>query len=212
MPFVVELNKSIEENLAANALPVGGRRRYRGGEDAEETGRIAAAKVAIIGLLKKASNIGYDVAVKGAEAAGYTGVAGLVLYVVDQSLRPNLCDPLTLSLAKAISLIPSVAGYAATCDSAAGTYTAAITASALAVSPLVIKALKKVASIVVSDQTVDKVADAIVQAVRDPSATAFKAIGTAPSAYRADLRRGGRRKTTKKKSKRKATRRKLFSY
>jgi hypothetical protein len=212
MPLVVDTTKTIEENIKANALPVGGRRRkYRGGDGAEEVGRATAAKIAIIGLLKKASEIGYDTAVKGAQAAGYAGVAGTVLYIVDQTLRPNLCDPLTLSLAKALSMIPSIAGYTATCESAAAAYTTAIVGSALALSPLVVKALKKVASIVVSDETVDTVADAIVQAVRNPSAVASAAVGQVPPPL--PPRRGGRRKTSKRKSKRRATRRQnVFAY
>jgi hypothetical protein len=228
MPLTVDLNESLEENLKANALPVGGRRRrHRGGDEEEEnTGRLASAKVVIIGLLKKAGAMGYDVATKGAQAAGYTGAAGLVFYVVEQSYRANLCDPLTMSLAKTMTMIAPVAGYAATCDSAAAAYTAAVTTTALALSPLVIKALKKVASIVVEDSTIETVGDAIVDAVRDPAAAASKALETRESAKRKnsmapvmpsmparEYRRGGRRKTTKKRTtKKKTARRALFAY
>lgn len=232
MPLTVDLNQSLEENLKQNDLPVGGRRRKnRGGADEEEQGRLASAKIAIIGLLKKAKDIGYDVAVKGATAAGYTGAAGIVFYVVEQSYRANLCDPLTMSLAKTMTMIAPVAGYAATCDSAGAAYTAAVTTTALALSPLVIKALKKVVSIVVDDSTIETVGDAIVDAVRDPAGAAAKAIETRSSAKRGvpampampampssssreGRRYGGRRKTTKKSrtTKRKTSRRKLFAY
>ena len=224
MPLTVDLNQSLEDNLKANALPVGGRRRLRGGDDEEKVGRLAAAKVAIIGLLKKAGEIGYDAASKGAKAAGYTGVAGLVFYVVEQSYRSNLCDPLAMSLAKTMTMIAPVAGYAATCDSAAAAYTAAVTTTALALSPLVLKALKKVASIVVDDSTVETVSEAIVDAVRDPARAASKALETRESAKRNSsdeayvpparvARRGGKRKTAKrarKAVKRRATRRFVY--
>lgn len=178
MPFTVNLDEPIEDLLKENNLPVGGRRKKtRGGVDEEEA-KDAAAKITLIGILKKAKEIGYDAAVKGAAAAGYLGGAALVLYLADESFKQSLCNPLTLSLSRSISMIPSAAGYAATCDSAAAAYNAAITTAALTVSPLVVLALKKVASIVVSDTVVDEVGDAIITAIRDPRAAAENAIMT----------------------------------
>jgi hypothetical protein len=231
MTFTVNLNEPLEQILKENNLPVGGRKR-RGGAEADEK---AAAKISIIGLLKRAQEIGYDAAVKGATAAGYLGAAGLVLYVADESFKQSLCNPLTLSLSRTISMLPSAAGYAATCDSAAAAYNAAITTTALLVSPLVVMALKKMASIAVSDDTVDNVGDAIVEAVRDPQGAANRAMQTRsrakksrpaaepveseseeapiPAMVSKSRRAKGGKKTKKRVTKkRKTTRRSAFSY
>jgi hypothetical protein len=238
MSLTLNLDKSVEALLKENNLPpptAPGGRRKRGGADEEEA-KDNAAKITLIGILKKAKEIGYDVAVKGAQAAGYVGAAALVLYVADQSFKPNLCDPLTLSLSRAISMIPSAAGYAATCDSAAAAYNAAISTAALTVSPLVIMALKKAASIVVPETVVDEVGDAIITAIRDPKSAAENAIMTRsrarkaaraaapepeeeevtpiipPMTGRISKRRGGKKTKKRVTKKRKTTRRSAFSY
>lgn len=235
MSLTLNLDESVEDLLKENNLPpptAAGGRRKKGGADEEEA-KDNAAKVTLIGILKKAKEIGYDVAVKGAQAAGYVGAAALVLYIADQSFKPSICDPLTLSLSRAISMIPSAAGYAATCDSAAAAYDAAISTAALTVSPLVIMALKKTASIVVPENVVDEVGDAIITAIRDPKAAAENAIMTRSRARKADKkaaaavaeeeevvvmsskpskRRGGKKTKKRVTKKRKTTRRNAFSY
>lgn len=245
MSFTVNLDESVEDLLKENnlpppiTLPAGGRRK-RGGADEEEA-KDNAAKVTIIGILKKAREIGYDVAVKGAAAGGYVGTAAVVLYLADQSFKPSLCDPLTLSLSRAISMIPSAAGYIATCESAAAAYNAAISTAALAVFPLVIMALKKAASIVVPEEVVDDVGDAIIMAIRDPAAAADRAAMTRdPNALltrsraskaakaedvvpiippmtgrvskRTGLAKAGKKTKKRVTKKRKTTRRNAFSY
>jgi len=237
MTFTVNLDEPIEQLLKENNLPVGGKRRKGGAGAPVETDESAAqeaAKVTIIGFLKKAREIGYDVAVKGAQASAYVGAAGLVLYVADESFKQNLCNPMTLSLSRTISMIPSAAGYAATCDAAAAAYNAAISTAALAVSPLVVMALKKVASIVVSDDVIESVAGAILMSVKNPQAAATAALEVRTKARRGSVspaaaaaeesvpefespkprkgKKGGKKTKKRATKKRKVTRRHAFSY
>ena len=216
---------SLEENLKANAIPTAGGKRgkkLRGGDDVDEPEMKVATRNAaitlIIGILKKGTALGRDVVLKAATAAGYTGVAAAAMYLADATFRPGLCDPLVAAISRTLIMLPPAAAFTASCDTASSTYNAVIAATALAITPLLMKALNAAGSITLEEDAVDEVRDAIINTIKNPGAAASAAMTTrsstralgnasgAPPPPSQWSRRGGRKSKKSKKTK-KTTRR-----
>lgn len=204
MGLQLDLEKSLEENLAANNIPTTGgrRRRHRGGADDEVEAATPAAQYALTKVLKAA----YDVLKPAGAAVTQVGVAAAIIAAADQFFRPGLCDPLAKSLASTMSVVPMAAAYVSTCDNAMVAYNAAVASAALMAAPLLMGALKSAGSIFVTDETVETVAGNLIEAAKNPSVAAAKAMDTRKRITNAP--RGGRKhKRTRKSTKRRATRR-----
>jgi hypothetical protein len=188
MTLTLDLNQPLEKILKENIPPVGGRRKKRvGGEDdtppstetttPEQIEKAKpAADYAIITTLKTAFDYLMVQGVKVGTAASEAGVAGAIVYAVDKLYRSDLCDPLLMSGAKLLNVVPIVGAYAMKCDNAAIAYHTAMTASMVLVTPLLVEAVKTAGRIFVPPQTVEDVAENIVEAVKNPMATAVGAI------------------------------------
>lgn len=204
------------------------------------------AKAAIIHVLKFAydkGTQGVDLAIESAKKAGqaglYAGTAGGVLYVVDSAFRAGLCDPLAMALSKSVAILPAAMSYSAQCDASLVAYNTAISAALVLVSPLILKAVNKVASIAVSEETLDAITDRVIKLTTPGAAERVikdaieererskAAVGTKrraseepASAYSqwalpsAPKQRRGGKKTKKRVSRSRVTRRKalIFSY
>jgi hypothetical protein len=189
MTLTLDLNQPLEKILEKNIPPVGGRRKKRvGGEDGipppstetttpEQIEKAKpAADYAIITTLKTAFDYLITQGVKVGTAASEAGVAGAIVYAVDKLYRSDLCDPLLMSGAKLLNAVPIVGAYAMKCDNAAIAYHTAMTASMVLVTPLLVEAVKTAGRIFVPPQTVEDVAENIVEAVKNPMVAATNAI------------------------------------
>ena len=189
MTLTLDLNQPLEKILKENIPPVGGRRKKRvGGEEGDTPPSTEtttpeqiekakpAADYAIITTLKTAFDYLMVQGVKVGTAASEAGVAGAIVYAVDKLYRSDLCDPLLMSGAKLLNVVPIVGAYAMKCDNAAIAYHTAMTASMVLVTPLLVEAVKTAGRIFVPPQTVEDVAENIVEAVKNPMATAVGAI------------------------------------
>ncbi len=215
MGLQLELEKSLDENLRANNIPVtGGRRRRRGGADESE---IEAARPAAQYAITKVVKAVYEKLKPIGSAVTQAAVASAIIYAADQSFRGDLCDPLAKNLAAVISVVPMAAAYVSKCDNAMMTYNAAITSSILLVTPIIMSALKTAGSVFVSDDVVDSVASELIEAAKNPSAAAAKAMTTrskAKAEVEGRIKKGGRRnrKTKRRSTRSRTTRRLTFSY
>ena len=186
MSLTLDLSKSIDTNLKDNKVLTAGRRRKRvGGNDTPATEttpkqEIEAAKPAADYGLTTTLKTAYDYLItqglKVGTVVAEASAAGAIVYAVDTLYRKDLCDPLLMSGAKLLNALPIVGAYAMKCDNAAIAYHTAVSASILLVTPLLVEAFKSAGKLVVPAQTVEDVAENIVEAVKNPGAAATYAL------------------------------------
>lgn len=186
MSLTLDLSKSIDINLKDNKVLTAGRRRKRvGGDDPPSTEaspkqEIEAAKPAAEYGLTTTLKTAYDYLItqglKVGTVVAEASAAGAIVYAVDNLYRKDLCDPLLMSGAKLLNALPIVGAYAMKCDNAAIAYHTAVSASILLVTPLLVEAFKSAGKLVVTSQTVEDVAENIVEAVKNPAAAASNAL------------------------------------
>lgn len=242
MGLQLDLEQDVATNLKNNnvVMPTGAaRRRRRGGVDGDESAappsdttpatptEIEAAKPVAKYAITKVMTTAYGAMKKGLYAATAAGAAAAVIYAVDQSFRPDLCDPMAKSFASALSVVPMANMYVMKCENAMTVYNNAMTTAFATVAGLLVTAFRSSASIVVDDDVIDDVAETIVEAAKNPTAVAAKAMTARSKAKTSSAsessavedvrprtgRRGGKRKTKKQSTKRRrSTRRSLFKY
>jgi len=128
-------------------------------------GYMDLAKATFIGIVSQMK----EAAVKGATAATdplkkvgkaalKVGTGATLLYATHLSFQGSLCAPSTAALAAAFQSLPVAAGQHAACSAASASYQTAMAAAALIVTPTLGRsALKDLASIFISQETIDAV-------------------------------------------------------
>lgn len=240
MSLTLDLSKSVDINLKDNKVLTAGRRRKRvGGDDAPSTETATpeqvvekakpAAEYGLTTTLKTAYDYLITQGAKVGTVVAEASAAGAIVYAVDALYRKDLCDPLLMSGAKLLNALPIVGAYAMKCDNAQVAYHTAVSASILLVTPLLIEAIKSAGKIIVPAQTVEDVAENIVEAVKNPMAAATNAMNkrrgstAGPASIVAPpkpatlplgkpMGKGGRKTKKRGTKKMRKTRRSLFKY